>query len=344
MFNPSLLSRYGWKPFFQQQLSLQEFESCQIARVSSVHQGHIECLNETGYFTLPLLASSPRLATGDWILIDEKQHISRCLERFSQIARKSAGSQLETQLMVSNVDTAFIVCSLNDDFSLNRIERYLALCKETDITPVVVLTKQDLCADWETQVEQVQQLDAQLAVFAVNALDAGSLRPLKSFCGKGNTLCFLGSSGVGKSTLVNSLSDKSEQATGNIRESDSKGRHTTTQRHIIPLEDGGVLIDTPGMRELQIVNCEEGIKHTFTDIESLAQQCKFNDCRHSNEPGCAVLRAVEAGELDRRRLENYQKLLREEAYNSASIAEKREKERQFGKLCKTVMKFKNNDK
>ena len=337
MFNPLLLSRYGWKPFFQQQLSLEEFESCSIARVSSVHKNHIECLNESGYLRLPLLASTPQLATGDWIVVDESEHINRRLERFSHIARKAAGSEVETQLMVVNIDTAFIVSSLNDDFSLNRIERYLALCKETDIQPVVILTKKDLCSDWQSFQEQVQGLDDQLEVQVVNALDTTSLKALQQHGDKGNTIVVLGSSGVGKSTLINSLANSELQTTGGIRESDSKGRHTTTQRHIIPLQAGGVIIDTPGMRELQVINCEEGIKQTFADIEALAEQCKFGDCQHKSEPGCAVQQAVHEGKLDARRLDNFHKLLQEEAFNTATIAEKREKDRQLSKMYRTAI-------
>lgn len=352
MFNPLFLNTLGWKPYFQQQLSLDEFETCAINRVVAVHRDHIECLIESNKqdstkgesstgescnVQIPKLSSTPMLATGDWIIVDSEQHILRRLERFSLIERKSPGTQVESQLMVANVDTLFIVSSLNQDFSLNRIERYLAISRETDIAPVVVLTKKDLCTNANEYLQQVQALDANLPVFAVNALESESLHCLQDYCLSGNTVCLLGSSGVGKSTLINGLMGEEQQSTGGIRHSDGKGKHTTTKRQLIPLEAGGVLIDTPGMRELQVINCKEGIQEIFADIEALASQCKFSNCQHQTEPGCAIHQAMEEGKLDSRRLNNYRKLLLEEAHNTASIAEKRAKDRQLSKLYKTGM-------
>ncbi len=340
MFNPLFLNTLGWKPFFQQQLSLEEYENNTIARVVAVHRDHIECLTESGTQRFSILASTPTLATGDWITIDEKQHISRCLDRFSLIERKSPGSQVQRQLMVANIDTVFIVSSLNDDFSLNRIERYLAISKETNIDPVVILTKKDLCPSTEEYAQQVQSLDSNLPVFAVSVLELESLQPLLAYCQTGQSITLLGSSGVGKSTLINGLIGSEQLATAEIRESDSKGRHTTTKRQLIALETGGVIIDTPGMRELQIVNCAEGLQETFSDVAHIAKQCKFGDCQHQTEPGCAIQQAIGTGELSARRLENYQRLLREEAHNTSSIAEKREKDKQLGKFYRSVLKGK----
>lgn len=335
MFNLTFLHSIGWKPFFQQQLSLSEFEQYSAARVIAVYRDHISCLSESGNVQVPLLASMPNLVTGDWLLLNDNQQFVRLLERFSLIERKSAGSQIQRQLMVANIDTLFIVSSLNQDFSLNRIERYLAVAKETQIAPVVILTKKDLCEQTFEYVQQVKSMDPGLPVYAVNGLDSESLTPLQAYCKSGNTVAVMGSSGVGKSTLINGLSDDAEQATDSIRESDGKGKHTTTMRNIIPLTAGGVLIDTPGMRELQVVNCKEGIQETFADIEALAKHCKFGDCQHQSEPGCAIQQAISKGEVEQRRFDNYRKLLAEEAHNSASIAEKRQKDRQLSKLYRT---------
>jgi ribosome biogenesis GTPase len=199
-----------------------------------------------------------------------------------------------------------------------------------------VLTKQDLCADVEDKRQAVQALDPFLQVETVNALDKDSCSSLLAYCGAGQTLSLLGSSGVGKSTLVNSLLGYDIQKTATIREDDSKGRHTTTARTMHFLPSGAVLIDTPGMRELQLTECETGVRQTFADIEQLAQQCRFNDCQHQSEPGCAIQQAIATGELEPRRLSNYLKLLAEQARNSASLQQRHAQDRQFGRMVKTV--------
>ena len=289
--------------------------------------------NETLRFNLP-----PKLdavCVGDWVVFTPAR-IIRVLERQSLFQRKAAGSALKRQLIAANIDSVFIVSSLNDDFSLNRIERYLALANEAGVEPVIVLTKADLSNDADDIRHQVQQLYPLLSVHCVNALDAQDVSVLESYCQKGKTIAFLGSSGVGKSTLVNSLLAHNEMDTGRIREQDSKGRHTTTFRTIKWLPSGGLLMDTPGMRELQLSDVKEGIQLTFADIESLASECRFSDCVHDGEPGCAVKAAVEKGELSSRRLDNYKKLLREEAHNSATLAERRAKDRAFTKMVNSV--------
>ncbi len=330
------LNRLGWQSCFQQQLSLEEYEQAIIARVVAHHRSEYLLRSVQGTHRLAVTVSLPNMTLGDWLLLDGDGHFVRLLERKSLFTRKAAGTQVKEQLLAANVDTLFIVCALNQDFNLNRIERYLALAHEANVEPVVVLTKQDLSTDAEEKRQQVQKLDPLLTVESVNALDKAGCEALKIWCRAGQTLSLLGSSGVGKSTLVNTLLGSENQKTAAIREDDGKGRHTTTARSMHFMPSGAVLIDTPGMRELQLAECEEGVKQTFADIDALAQTCRFGDCSHSGEPGCAVLKALESGELSARRLANYRKLLNEQARNRETLAERRDKDKKFGKMVKTV--------
>jgi len=316
------LSQLGWIPFFQQQLSLEELDDHLVGRVVAQHRSNIELLTEQGKLFLPFISSMPDLTVGDWVLLNTQHQFQRLLERFSLFSRKSPGTKLGTQLIAANIDTVFVVSSLNTNFNLNRIERYLAVANAATVEPVVVLTKSDLCDEPANYLQQVQAIDSMLMVEAVNGLDENSVKVLEPWCNSGKTIAFLGSSGVGKSTLVNTLLGLETQSTGSIRQEDGRGRHTTTARSIHIMPSGGLLLDTPGMRELQISDCEQGLEDTFSEISKLASACKFKDCRHQSEPGCAVLAAIESGELEKRRLENYQKLMREQAVNSASLAEK----------------------
>lgn len=339
------LSQMGWNAFFQQQLTLEQFEAFTLARVSAQHRAHVDIMTEQSLSTsLPMTSQMASLVVGDWILINAKGLFEQRLDRFSVFTRKSAGSKVDLQTIAANVNTVFIVCSLDQNFNLNRIERYLALANEAEVEPVVVLTKADGCADVSRYINQVQTLDTMLMVEAVNALDSTSTSVLRAWCSAGKTVAFLGSSGVGKSTLVNTLLDDNTQATGASREDDNRGRHTTTTRSLHAMASGGLLLDTPGMRELQLVDCEEGIKQTFNDISELSNQCKFANCQHNGEPGCAVNAAVATGKLDKRRLENYEKLLNEQARNSESIAEKRSKEKNLGRFYKSVIKASKQNK
>ncbi|MCL1094852.1 ribosome small subunit-dependent GTPase A [Shewanella kaireitica] len=330
------LTQLGWRPFFQQQLSLEELTELSIGRVVEQHRSHIVVLSEAGNLQLTLPPQSERVCVGDWALFDDSNRLVRHLERQSLFQRKAPGSKVATQLIAANVDSVMIVCSLNHDFNLSRIERYLALAKEAQVEPVVVLTKSDLCSDVDDKRQQVQQLDPFMMVHAVNALDDESLQGLAAYCQTGKTVAFLGSSGVGKSTLVNGLMGFEAQLTSGVREDDSKGRHTTTSRALKWLPQGGLLMDTPGMRELQLSDCEQGVNDTFSEIVDLAQQCRFGDCSHESEPGCAVQAALNDGQLDERRLNSYRKLMREQALNSATLAEKRAKDKALGKMIQGV--------
>ncbi|NRB66056.1 MAG: ribosome small subunit-dependent GTPase A [Vibrio sp.] len=341
---PLNLAQLGWNNSFQQQLTLEELEHSCIARVVEHHRSGYKLLSEDGEMTLAIHKSLPMMTVGDWLLLDKQGGFERLLDRQSLFARKAAGSKVAEQLIAANVSTLFIVCALNDDFNLSRIERYLATSNEAEVEPVIVLTKADLVTDAEEKRQQVQQLDPLLMVEMLNALDGEQYTSLSSWCNSGSTVAFMGSSGVGKSTLVNGLLGEPVQLTGGIRDSDSKGRHTTTGRSMHFLPSGGVLIDTPGMRELQLFDCADGVSETFADIETLAAQCRFSDCCHHSEPECAVTGAIETGQLDHRRLKNYQKLLREQERNGATISERRTSHKQQTKMYRNVQAARRNRK
>jgi ribosome biogenesis GTPase / thiamine phosphate phosphatase len=328
------LAGLGWQTYFQQQLSLGEWDESVPARVVEQYKSKVTVATETDVFNIALLATMPEMVVGDWLLLDSQQHFLRLLDRKTSFSRKAAGSKLKKQLISANADTAFIVSSMNDDFNLNRIERFLSLVNESGADPVVVLSKSDQSESPESYTAKVQDLDPFLTVEAINCLNQESVKKLSPWIIEGTTIAVLGSSGVGKSTLINTLLGEDRQSTGGIREDDDKGRHTTTRRSLIALDTGGLILDTPGMREIQMADCKEGIATTFADIEAYANQCKFSDCQHQTEPGCAVQKAVDSGELDQRRLNNYLKLLREEALNSASLSERRAKDKALGKFYK----------
>jgi ribosome biogenesis GTPase len=331
------LATLGWRPFFQQQLTLDESSLYTPARIIEQHRSMVTVLGDAFLVNIDIHRSMPEMVVGDWILVDKDKHFYRLLERSTCFKRKAAGIRHDRQLISANVDTAFIVCSLKNDFNLNRIERYLSLVNEAGALPVVLLSKSDLSTSPQDFVSQVQQLDSSLSVQAVNCLDSDSVSTLQHWIREGETVVVLGSSGVGKSTLINSLVGVDKQETGSIREDNGKGRHTTTRRSLISIPGGGLILDTPGMREIQLADCREGILATFSDIEDLARQCRYTDCQHQREPDCAVQKAVEAGEIDQRRMQNYLKLLTEEAVNSTSLSAKRAKEKAQGKFYKRTL-------
>ncbi|TVV42836.1 ribosome small subunit-dependent GTPase A [Thalassolituus sp. C2-1] len=344
------LAGLGWQAFFQQQLSLEEWQHGHPVRVLEQHKTLLEVSGGQGIVRLPYTPAAfsqhGAVCVGDWLLLDnsEQPQIIRRLERLSCFQRRAAGIKAGMQLIAANVDTAFIVCSLNDDFNLNRIERYLSIVHESGAEAVVVLSKADLCEQAEDYRQQVQKLDPLLAVVSVSAFAQDSIQQLMPWCGCGKTVALLGSSGAGKSTLSNQLLGQEIQATAAIREDDSKGRHTTTRRSLLSMPGGAMILDTPGMRELQLADCADGLAQTFADIEELAGQCRFADCGHSNEPGCAVRQALHNGMLDERRLRHYEKLQREQQLNSATLAQRRAGERETGKLHKRILNERKRQK
>ncbi|MCK7548212.1 ribosome small subunit-dependent GTPase A [Marinobacter koreensis] len=295
--------------------------------------------------TPALLRKAPidRPTVGDWVVLDESlSRIENVLERKSLFKRLGAGASNELQPIAANIDTLFIVTSCNEEFKESRLERYLALCTEAGAMPVIVLTKADLVEDADTYVRRARKTQSGVPVEAINALDPASIKGLSSWIDNTSTVALVGSSGVGKSTILNTLAGRVLASTGGIREDDKKGRHTTTHRELRILPSGGLIVDVPGMRELRVADIDGSIDAVFDDIEALAAQCRFADCNHETEPGCAVLKAIEEGELDRRRLSNYKKLLRENALATATLAEKRAQGRDFAKMVKKVKALKQS--
>ena len=254
-------------------------------------------------------------AVGDWVLLNEKGGlIERVLPRSSKFSRKKAGLEAEEQIIATNIDTVFILSSLNDDLNFNRIERYLLLCWESGANPVIVLTKADTCHNVEDRKREVEDALGGVKVLVISSVNMGGIEELQPFLQSGKTVALVGSSGVGKSTLTNLLIGTYLQKTKEVRDADDKGRHTTTHRELFLLENGSSIIDTPGMREIQMWQGQEGLSTQFKDIEDLALGCKFNDCSHEDEPGCKIKKAIDINELSKDRFEHYQKLQREIAY------------------------------
>jgi ribosome biogenesis GTPase len=342
------LARLGWRPFHSQQLTLEDLETAYPARVSSVHRSGSIVLSEQGTatVTIPPRLLDSLITVGDWVLIEHAApRVQRVIEPYSVIKRYAAGTDHRVQSIAANLDTLFVVTSCNDDFNASRLERYLALAFEARVEPVIVITKADLCDSPETYLDQANALGTSAAVVALDATNSVmATKALAPWLQPGQTVAFVGSSGVGKSTLANTLIGQSRQMTGGIREDDSKGRHTTTSREMFALDGGAWVIDTPGMRELKLGAIDNGLRTVFDNIETLASQCHFRNCRHEAEAGCAVIAAMEAGALDPRRLASYRKLQREAALAEMSARERHARDRQFGRMAASAMKFKEKRK
>jgi len=310
------------------------------ARIISVHRSVVDLAGPDLETSLPVpvnLESGP-LTVGDWVLLDEQaERILQRLGRTSLFRRRAPGTDRREQLIAANVDNLFVVSSCNQDFNEARLERYLAIGRDAGVMSIIVLTKSDLCDDPGEYVRRASTLAPGLVVEAVNALDRECLQGVEAWLAKGQTVALLGSSGVGKSTLTNTLMGESAITTQAIRQDDDKGRHTTTARHMHRLHSGAWLVDTPGMRELQLTDVRAGIDDVFAEITALAEDCRFADCSHVNEPGCAVLAAAQRGELDERRVASWRKLVREEVRNRQSLAERRASDKSLGRLYKNVI-------
>jgi len=353
---PQVLQTLGWNEYFVAQLPMIKetlaqggSTGAQIARVTGVERTGLSIAPQGELLSNQVPISgrwfrgdeSTRPTIGDWVVVDtETGSLVQMLERRSLIQRINPLGAL--QLIAANVDMALIVSSCNADFSPERLERYLSVVMEAGVSPVLVLTKADLSGAVSEYKAVLNERFPDVPHFFLNALDPADVSALEPWCGTGQTLALLGSSGVGKSTLVNTLIGDEVQLTAAIREEDAKGRHTTTSRTLHRLPQGGVILDSPGMRELQLAEAEEGLDQLFADVEGLAAACRFNDCRHGSEPGCAVVAALNSGELDASRLQSYQALKEEEARNRESLAQRRSRDRAFGKKVRSAVKDKKN--
>ena len=314
------LSELGWNPRLEVGFQQYRSEGLVPARVAREDREHYLVYTEAGELVAQIsgkfrFAATGRAdfpAVGDWVAI-EGETIHAVLPRASKFSRKVAGVKTEEQIVAANIDTLFIVCGLDGDFNPRRVERYLAPAWDSGATPVIVLNKADVCDDVAALIAEVELIAAGIAVHPVSALDA-EVDALRPYCVLGNTVALIGSSGVGKSTLINALLGEDRQNTGDVSEHQDRGRHTTTQRELIVLPTGGLLIDNPGMRELQLWSDKTGLDETFADITQFAALCRFRDCRHEAEPGCAVQAALLDGTLDGERYRSYLKLKRELLY------------------------------
>ncbi|MGN0981982.1 MAG: ribosome small subunit-dependent GTPase A [Candidatus Limivicinus sp.] len=322
------------------------FEGLTVARVIAQEKGLYRVAGEkgeklgeiTGRLRYQAETVSAFPAVGDFVMADWNQGggnavIHQVLPRRSCFLRKAAGETRHEQLVAANIDTVFLCMALNRDFNLRRLERYLSTAWDSGATPVIVLTKADLCADLEGKLLAVSAVAMGVQVLSTTMAEAGGYDQIRPYIRKGETVAFLGSSGAGKSTMINHLLGEERLETKGLR-NDDKGRHTTTRRELILLPGGGMVIDTPGMRELGMWDSEEGIDRTFADIEELTKQCRFHDCSHSGEPGCAIRQALEQGLLAPERWQSYQKLKTENAYMEDSRSYLLAKEQKFKEIAR----------
>lgn len=330
----------------------------QPARVVVVDRDRCIVWNEDGAFSADISGKFRHFSSsaadypcaGDWVCID--QHgtdgyatITRVLPRRSFLRRKFAGKSIDYQMIGANIDVALIVQSCHFDFNVRRLERYLVMVNEGNIEPVLVLTKIDLISTekLEQLILKIRNMGISINIIALSNVTGDGVSKIREMMIPAKTYCLVGSSGVGKSTLINQLIGHSELATKTVSET-GEGRHTTVRRQLIILEQGALLIDTPGMREIGILGASDGIEDSYSNIVELSTNCRFKDCSHTREPGCAVLKAIKSGALDQEHYDNYLKIKKESEFNDMSYADKRKKDKDFGRHVNAVMKLKGSNK
>lgn len=339
---------------YRQDNNLGEFS---VGRIILEHRERYVVLNEHGEVDCELIGNlrftarnrSDLPAVGDWVAFSEydtqKGLIHAIYPRKSILERQAVGRNGEKQIIASNVDFGLILQTANRDFNINRLERYITICNNSNIEPIIILNKIDLIEQEQLNelLGQIKSRVTGIRIIPISNMTGEGIDLIKSIVQKGKTYCLLGSSGVGKSTLINRLAGNNLMETGNISKAIDRGKHVTTHRELIVLETGGVIIDNPGMREVGITDSSVGLKMTFEQIYELAKECKFNDCKHQSEKGCAILEALESGKLNEATYENYLKLEREQAHFSATVHEKRKKDKAFGKMVKQYVNQKNKN-
>ncbi len=351
----SNLESIGYSDWFEHRVEDDKIAAYDIARVVSVHKDSFTVTKSDGEVFAELSgnllysceSASDLPTTGDWVyanFYDNNSHaiIYGVLPRKTLLKRKAAGKQVDFQLIAANIDVALIIQSLNENFNLRRLERYLVMVNESGIEPVILLSKSDLLP--AEQIEDIRkkvlQITPDTTVIAFSNLNQDEVTCITGLLKSKMSYCLLGSSGVGKTTLINSIMGNSTFETKSVSKIQNKGRHTTTRRQLVRLESGAMIIDTPGMRELGSMSVDDGLDETFSELLILSQNCKFTNCTHNNEKGCAVLAAIQAGDLSESRYKNYLKMKKESDFNQMSYLDKKRKDKNFGKLVKSIMKDK----
>jgi ribosome biogenesis GTPase len=347
------LKTLGFDQWFQDKRSAALRPDCAVARVTAAHRDSYLVRNDTcevlaeltGSFSYSVESSSDLPAVGDWALVQYHNNdtfavIHGLLPRKSFLRRKTPGKKIDYQMIAVNIDAALIVQSCDFDFNLRRLERYLVMVNEGHIEPILLLTKSDLISpeQLEQRIAEVQQANIRCKVLPLSSVTGFGVDHVRQVLQPGKTHCLVGSSGVGKTTLLNRIIGSDIFETNTVRASDGKGRHTTSQRQLIVLDQGAMLIDTPGMRELGNIGVSAGLEESFADIWGLSKTCGFANCTHTQEPGCALLTAIGNGALREDRYQSYMKLMKESEYNELSYVEKRKKDKKFGQFIKTALK------
>jgi ribosome biogenesis GTPase len=347
----------GWDAFFKSERAELKLADFPVARVIAQYKGAYKVKNEDGEFLAKITgkqifqakSQEDYPAVGDWVVVSELNNeqavIQAVLPRKSIIKRRfgdknRAGEKNDIQIIATNIDVAFIVESVGRDYNINRFERYMAVIKDGGIRPAIIVNKIDLISNEELdfKLEEIKNRLGNMDVIPTSTVNNEGLDKLKNYIKKGKTYCFLGSSGVGKSSLINKLLGKEDIKTGDISSYSDRGKHITTNREMYFMESGGILIDNPGIREVGMADVGAGVDSLFNEIARLAEKCKYADCAHIHEPGCEVLTALEDGRLDKDRYSNYVSLKKETEYVDMSQSEKREKNRSFGKFIKNAKK------
>ncbi len=351
------LEDWGYNPYFENYRKEHNLTSLGVGRVISEHKERYSVKSENNEFEAEVIGNlrfsvkdrSGFPAVGDWVAISEydenKALIHAIFPRKTILERQAVGKFGEKQIIATNIDYAFIVQAVDRDFNINRIERYLTICYASGVKPIILLNKIDLISDSQLKgfLDTIKDRIKQVSLVAISNETHVGYDKLHKHIVKGYTYCLLGSSGVGKSTLINNISGKSSMKTDTISQSTNKGKHVTSHRELIILESGGILIDNPGMREVGITDASNGLRTTFEIIVKLSQNCRFKNCTHIHESGCAIMIAVEKGEIDKASYDNYLKMERERMYFESSLTERRKKDKDFGKMIKNYKKDKRQN-